>query len=376
MALGVAFVYSASATVNSELTFEKLLSSPPLRNMLYFPAAIVLIYLFAWFDYRRFDLQRRWYRSISWYVLAAAIVLLTLVLIPSPVSREVNHARRWLFFSFGGFSMSFQPSELGKWAIIIFLAAWLDRYCEQMKDFLRRFLPACLAVGAVVGLIILEDTGTAAFVCVLSFLLLVVGRADWRHLLSLLIPLPGLIAYVAVSKPYVLERIRAWLDPAAFASTTGYQAGQSVAAISSGQLWGMGIGMGVSKYGHLPEDTTDFVFAVIAEELGFVGAGMVILMYTAFLLLGLLVIIRCKDRFGKLLGTGIVFAICLQAAVNIAVVTVVLPTKGIPLPFISAGGTSMLLTAAAVGILISIARHSDQQSDTAAVGTISGVGDE
>ncbi len=136
-----------------------------------------------------------------------------------------------------------------------------------------------------------------------------------------------------------------------------YHATQSLIAISTGGIWGKGLGRGISKYGHLPEDTTDFVFAIVAEEFGFVGALFVIAV------LGILVVRRCKDHFGRVLAAGIVFTITTQAAINIGVVTAVLPTKGIPLPFISAGGTSMLLTAAAVGVLLNIARQAGQPAE-------------
>jgi len=158
------------------------------------------------------------------------------------------------------------------------------------------------------------------------------------------------------------ERIAAFLQPEKWADSANYQANQSLIALGSGGLWGKGLGMGICKYGHLPEDTTDFIFAIIGEEMGFIGTAAVILLFIAFVWLGILVVVRCKDRLGQLLAGTIVLAITIQAALNIGVVTVVLPTKGIPLPFVSAGGTSMLLSAFAVGILINIARHSTKES--------------
>jgi cell division protein FtsW len=134
-------------------------------------------------------------------------------------------------------------------------------------------------------------------------------------------------------------------------------------ALGSGGILGKGLGMGVCKYGHLPEDTTDFIFAIIGEELGFVGTAGVILLFIAFVWLGVIVIVRCREPFGQLLASGIVLAISFQAVLNIAVVTVVVPTKGIPLPFVSAGGTSLLLSAAAVGVLINIAKHLPARGD-------------
>jgi cell division protein FtsW len=173
------------------------------------------------------------------------------------------------------------------------------------------------------------------------------------------VPLAGAAFFFAVSTSQSrMGRIIAFLHPEENAGGTAYQATQSLIALGSGGLWGKGLGRGICKYGHLPEDTTDFIFAIIGEELGFVGTLGVILLFIIFIWLGVVVVVRCEDRFGQLLAGGIVLAVGIQAALNIGVVTVVLPTKGIPLSFVSAGGTSMLLSAAAVGVLINIAKQS------------------
>jgi cell division protein FtsW len=158
-----------------------------------------------------------------------------------------------------------------------------------------------------------------------------------------------------------MQRIAAFFAPQKWADSAAYQANQSLIALGSGGVFGKGLGRGICKYGYLPEDTTDFIFAIIGEELGFVGTAVVVGLFIVFVWLGILVVVRCRDRFGQLLAGGIVLTIGIQAAVNIGVVTVVLPTKGIPLPFVSAGGTSMLLSAAAVGILLNIAKQSGRQ---------------
>ncbi len=160
-----------------------------------------------------------------------------------------------------------------------------------------------------------------------------------------------------------MQRIIAFLNPDKWADSINYQPSQSLIALGSGGLWGKGLGKGICKYGHLPEDTTDFIFAIIGEELGFMGNAAVIGLFIVFVWLGILVVARCRDRFGQLLAGGIVLTIAIQAALNIGVVTVVLPTKGLPLPFVSAGGTSMLLSAAAVGVLLNIAKQSASNSD-------------
>jgi len=283
-------------------------------------------------------------------------------LIPQ-LGTEINQARRWLRISAGPFKVSFQPSELAKWAVVFFLAAVCDKFGADIRLFWKRFVPVCAVVALVVALVIIEDFGTAAFIALLSFLMLIIAGAKWRHIL---IPLPfGAVAFLImlIRSPGRMGRIWAFLNPEKWAGSVAYQANQSLIALGSGGLWGKGLGRGICKYGHLPEDTTDFIFAIIGEELGFVGTAAVIALFIIFVWLGILVVVRCKDSFGQILAGGIVLAIAIQAAINIGVVTVVLPTKGIPLPFVSAGGTSMLLSAAAVGVLLNIAKQSAVKSN-------------
>jgi cell division protein FtsW len=205
---------------------------------------------------------------------------------------------------------------------------------------------------------LIEDFGTAALISLLTLLMLVIAGLKLRYVL---IPLPfavGAFAAAIFSSQMRKDRILAFLHPDRWADGINYQPSQSLIALGSGGLFGKGLGRGICKYGHLPEDTTDFIFAIIGEELGFVGTLGVILLFIVFVWLGMLVVVRCKDRFGQILAGGIVLAIATQAALNIGVVTVVLPTKGMPLPFVSSGGTSMLLSAAAVGVLMNIAKQS------------------
>ena len=233
-----------------------------------------------------------------------------------------------------------------------------------MKFFWKRFVPICFVVGFVMGLIIVEDFGTAALIALMAFFMLIIAGAKLWHILPPL-PVAGAAFYFAiVHSPTRIQRITAFLHPDKWTDSINYQPSQSLIALGSGGLLGKGLGQGICKYGHVPEDTTDFIFSIIGEELGFAGNTAVILLFIAFVILGILVILRCKDRFGRLLASGIILTIATQAALNIGVVTVVLPTKGFPLPFVSAGGTSMLLTAAAVGVLINIAKTSNPKIDS------------
>jgi cell division protein FtsW len=357
MAIGTVFVFSASANVGQELDLSRFYDFQSLRQILFFPLAVLVMYVVSCFDYRRLSLSRGWLRSPASYLLVISVGLLVLVLIPQ-FGTEINRARRWLRIPAGSFSISFQPSELAKWALVIFLAGFCDKFNDRLRSYWKGFVPACLVIAVVVGLIILEDFGTAALVALLGFFMLLIGGARYWHMLT---PLPFVMVgfcLALLSSPTRVKRIAAFLHPEQWAGTAAYQGNQSLIALGSGGLWGKGLGRGICKYGHLPEDTTDFIFAIVGEELGFVGTAAVIGLFIIFVWLGILVVVRCRDRFGRLLAGGIVLAIGIQAAINIGVVTVVLPTKGIPLPFVSAGGTSMLLSAVAVGVLLSIARQS------------------
>ena len=364
MAVGTVFVFSAGVNVAQDINFQKFYSYPGLRQLLFFPLACLLMYAVSRFNYRRLSLSGGVSRNLTVYSLAISVVLLAIVLsqrfypwLPKLVPLRNLHYR-WLNIPLGPISMSFQPSELAKWAVIFFLAAICDKFSDEIRLFWKRFVPICAVVGLVVALIIVEDFGTAALISLLAFLMLIIAGVRSWHILP---PLPILMIafYFAIRHaPGRMQRITAFLNPDKWIDSINYQPHQSLIALGSGGLWGKGLGRGICKYGHLPEDTTDFIFAIIGEELGFVGNAAVILLFVALVGLGILVVVRCKDPFGRLLASGILLAVAIQAALNIGVVTVVLPTKGIPLPFVSAGGTSMLLSAAAMGVLLNIAKTS------------------
>ncbi len=358
MATGTVFVFSAGATVSGEYDLVRFYNFTVLKQVVFFPLAIAVMYAVSAIDYRRFSFTLR-PLGYSWtpYLFAAMVLLLIFVLFGGV---ERNQSRRWMDLMPGPVYVSFQPSEMAKWVMILFVAGFLDKYASTLDRFKQRFAPICLIIATVVILIIKEDFGTAAFIALVCYLMLFVGGARIIHLLS---PLPLMVvgfAGAVMMSPTRVNRIKDFLDP----STMAYQAKQSLIAISTGGIFGKGLGHGVIKYGHLPEDTTDFIFSIIAEEMGLVACIFVMLLFVVFAWAGIVAAMRCRNRFGRFAGVGIVMAVTLQAIINIGVVTVMLPTKGIPLPFISAGGTSMLLTSAAVGILLNIARH-EQDADQA-----------
>ncbi len=362
MALGVVFVSSAAARLDAEYNIRKLYAYTEFRQAIFFIPAIIIMQIFASLNYRRWSIRKNGLPGLLcnpmvWAMLIS-LILLVIVLIPG-IGIEKNYARRWLEIPLGPVRMSFQPSELAKWCLVFLMAAVLAQWQPPVKSFLRRFLPLCGLAGITVALIVIEDFGTAAFVAVLAFMIMLFGGVVWWYLLTPLPPAACGFFFSIVTNPTRINRLKSFFTPDPNAvSAEAYQITQSLIAIATGGLWGKGLGNGISKYGHLPEDTTDFIFAVICEELGLAGACLVIFLFIMLLLCGIIVVLRCKDRFGQLLASGIVLTICLQAAINIAVVTQCLPTKGIALPYISAGGSGLLLTAAASGVLINIARSS------------------
>lgn len=357
MATGAVMVFSAGANLSYEFELRRFYEYPGLRQIMFFPLAVVVLFAASAPDYRFWSCRTKWYKWPTLWLLVLAITLLVLVLIPS-IGTEVYGARRWLRIPLGPASISFQPSELAKWTMVCFMAGACTQLGPDIRRFWTRFVPLCVLIGLVCGLVIVQDLGTAVFIGLIGFLMLVIAGARWWHVLM---PVPvGIGAFIAVLyySPNRLDRLLAFIYPERYSDSVAYQANQSLIAIGSGGVLGKGLGQGTCKYGHLPEDTTDFIFSIVGEELGLLGTIGLIMLFILFVSLGLLVVLRCRDRFARLLAAGIVLTIGIQAALNMGVVTVVLPTKGIPLPFVSAGGTSMLLSSVAVGVLLNIAARS------------------
>ncbi len=357
MATGAVMVFSAGASLSYEFELRRFYEYPSLRQIAFFPVAVVVLFVASVANYAFWQHREKWYKWPTVWLLVLAVTLLALVLIPS-VGTEVYGARRWLRIPLGPASVSFQPSELAKWTMVGFMASVCAKFGPDIKRFWTRFLPLCMLIGLVCGLVVIQDLGTAVFIGLISFVMVIVAGARWWHVLM---PLPlGVAGFIGALylEPNRFGRLLAFRYPERYSDSLAYQANQSLIAIGSGGVLGKGLGQGTCKYGHLPEDTTDFIFSIIGEELGLIGTIGLIVLFTLFVCLGLLVVLRCRDRFARLLAAGIVLTIAGQAAFNIGVVTVVLPTKGISLPFVSAGGTSMLLSSAAVGVLMSIAARS------------------
>jgi len=240
------------------------------------------------------------------------------------------------------------------------LALFLAAYCwwqgERIKQFWRGFIPACLILGGISGLVGKEDFGTAVLIGAVGLAVLLMGGVRWWHLL-IWIPILAVAFYVLVYKnEYRWPRVLAYLHGEETAQDTAYHALQSIMAVGAGGIWGVGLGKGTIKQGWVPEDTTDFIFAIIGEELGLAGVILVVGLYVLFIVASMVIIHRARDELERLMAAGVALTIGFQAVMNLMVVTGLAPTKGIALPFVSAGGTGLLITAAAAGVLVNIGR--------------------
>ena len=295
---------------------------------------------------------RVWARWWPW-VYGLAVVMLILCFVP-PVGMKVNGAWRWINLGFA----SFQPSELGKIAVLFFLASWYARHEEQAAEFWRGFALPLAAAGVIMALIVVEvDLGATALIGTTALAVAFVAGAGLRWL----VPLVGAgVAVLSVAAFHIDERmgrIIAFLDPEKYKLGEGLQQWQALLAFGAGGVDGLGLGNGRQKMLYLPYAHTDFIFPMIGEELGLRFTLLTVFCFLLILLAGVLIAMNSKDRFGMLLGFGITIIITLQAAVNIGVTTSLLPNKGMPLPFISYGGSNLAVSMLLIGILINIHRQ-------------------
>ena len=295
----------------------------------------------------------RWLKRFAPVLLVLAVVALIAVLIPG-IGVYKNGSRRWFDLGFA----NFQPSEAAKLALIIALAWYGEKFQRDMRTFSRGILiPGCL-IGAVLVPIFLEpDRGTTILLGAVAGVMLLLAGVRWIYFVPPAIALSVAMVFALVTDPVRMRRIASWLDPEATKDGTGYQAWQAMIALGSGGVSGLGIGNGRQKLGFVPEHHTDFIFSIIGEELGMIATMGVIVGFIVFLICGVYIACHARDVFGLLLGGGVTFLVGMQACINIGVVTSALPNKGLPLPFISYGGSSLVLMLFAIGLLISVARY-------------------
>lgn len=345
LTLGVVMVFSASAVFAREN-----LGSPYAllwRQLLWLALGLGALFGVVSLDYRRLRQPVAIFTAIF---IVMALLVAVLFLDPS------RHTHRWIRWG----PLSVQPSELAKLVLILFLAYFLDRRRRVVNDAIGTLLPGAGIVAVFVGLVLVEpDLGTAASLALIAGAMFFVAGLEWRYFGGLvLLALPALYLLV-VCVPYRLERVRAFLDPTADPRGAGFQMLQSLLAVGSGGVTGVGLMDGKQKLFYLPEAHTDFIFAVLAEELGLLGAAVLVVLFGLFCWRGLRVALAAPDNFARLLATGVTAMVIGQALINLSVVLGLLPTKGIPLPFISYGGTSLLVMLLGTGLLLNLSQFVD-----------------
>lgn len=340
---GVVMVYSASAVIAQQENHSQF--HYLIKQGLWTSIGLVGMFLAMNFDYQK--LNRRW---IVYGLLLVTVVLLLAVF----GFRPINGARRWIRFS----SFSLQPSEIAKLALVVFLARFLERRTGDEASFFRTFVPCMLVIGLLAGLVIKEpDLGTALMLAIAGITVCFAAGVRPRHVFYASVPALLYVGKMLIFTPFRMRRLASFIDPWADAQGAGYQTVQSLIAVGSGGTHGLGFAQGRQKLLFLPFAHSDFIFAVVGEELGLVGALIIVFVFAIFLWRGLRAALRAPDRFGMLLGLGIVIGIVAQALLNISVVLAIVPNKGIPLPFISYGGSSLVPTLAGVGILLNISQY-------------------
>jgi len=292
-------------------------------------------------------------RKFAWPIFLLALTLLVLVLVPH-IGRKINGARRW--FDFHG--VRFQPSEFAKIALVILLAWYGHHFQRYMHTWNRGVVLPGVFIALVLGLVFIEpDRGTTILLAAVGGAMLLLAGARWKYIVPPVALGALALAISLVFDPMRMKRIFSWWDLEQHKDGVGYQAYQAMIALGTGGWTGLGLGNGKQKLGFVPEDHTDFIFSIIGEELGLIATLFILLAFVVIVICGIYIALNARDTFGLLLGTGITLLIGLQAAINIGVVTSALPNKGLPLPFISYGGSNLMAMFACVGILFSIARH-------------------
>jgi cell division protein FtsW len=352
LSLGLVMTASADMQVGEQgaVTFASIVGS---TSAIYMALAVAAMLIARALPVRTLAGDRR-VRMLLPLLLPVSVGLVVLALF-EPFAYEVNGARRW--FEIPGTGFRFQPSEVAKWSLPVVLAWWGATRGWGMRRFGSGLLPAVAMVCAASAAIGIEDLGTGALVFGVGVLLIAASGARWWQMATLASPvfLAGLV-FGILAEPYRRERIIGFLNPYSDPSDLNYHMIQSLSAIAGGGGTGRGLGFGLQKFGYLPEDRTDFLYAIICEELGLVGAGGVLVLYALLLVAGLTIVRREPSVLLKLIGLGVILTLGFQALMNLMVVTGLAPTKGIALPLLSAGGTGWLLTASSLGVLASIDR--------------------
>ena len=342
--IGIIMISSASIAVG-----ERYFSDPywfVRRQIIWWVISLILFIIFSKINYH-------FYFKIYIFFILIAIGLLAIVLIPS-FSIEIGGSRRWLNLLF----FNIQPSEVAKLAVIIFLCDTLNKKYRKRSSIKNILFPAFVVLVIVTVLIFLEpDLSTVIIIWAVAFTVLFVGNVKFQHIFSLgIIGIAVIVGYMMMEE-YRRERIFAFIDKTTGGTGVNFQVNQSLIALGSGSITGVGLGNSVQKYSYLPEAHTDFIFAILGEEFGLVGTTIVLLLFFLFTLFGIRVCLKTEEFFGRILAAGMTALIAIQVIINVAVVIGLLPVTGLTLPFISFGGSSLLICMVSVGILLNISRQ-------------------
>ncbi len=346
LALGLVMLYSSSMVMVDKHTNSEIGAHMLQMQMVWCALGVVACGVLAALDY---EILKRF--ALPFFI--ATLFLAALVFVPH-IGHASHGAHRWI----SKFGFTFQPSEFVKIALIIMLAWYGDYSQRKMNTFKRGIIIPGIIIASALGLIFIEpDRGTTILLAAVSGTMLMIAGVRWLHVIPPVLAAGAALVYSLTHDAMRSGRITAWLHPEAHASGAALQAEQAKIAIGSGGLTGLGLGDGMQKHGFLPEIQSDFIFANIGEELGLVATLLVILAFLIITICGLFIALRSRDQFGCLLAVGVTSLISYQAIINIGVVTSLLPNKGLALPFISAGGSSLLAMLIGVGILLSVARQ-------------------
>jgi cell division protein FtsW len=348
MGMGIVMIYSASSALalqkyGSDYFFLK-------RQAVFALTGIVVLVVFS-------NIPFRLYRIMAYPALVAAIAMLLAVAF-SGWGVTAGGSARWLQMG----PIQFQPSELARLALIVYLAYSMSRKDELLRDFYVGFLPHLLILLVFSGLLVIQpDFGSVVIFAVLTLVMLFVGGCRISHLLMVVLIAAPMAWLFMTQAEYRVKRLLTFLDPWQYSADGGYQIVHSLMAFGTGGITGTGLGNGYQKLFYLPEPHTDFIFSVVGEELGLIGVMIVILLYSVILMRGIRIARNAQDRFGAFLAMGITVALGLQVCINMGVALGLLPTKGLTLPFLSYGGTSLLINMVAVGIMMNIGARNVQQ---------------
>lgn len=315
---------------------------------------LILLYVFSKIDYR-------FWAKISPILLGLSIVLLVAVFLPG-IGFSHNGAARWINLGF----MNLQPSEPIKLALIIFLASWFEKKGDDVRSLTRGTLPFLVILGIIAGLVLSQpDMGTASVIIATAGVMFLLSGASMAHVGGLILTGAAAVCALIAAAPYRMARLTTFLNPTADSSGAGYQINQALLAIGSGGVFGLGFGRSRQKFNYLPEAATDSIFAVIAEELGLIRACMIVVVILLFVLRGYKIAKEAPDVFSRLVAAGITTWVAAQSFINILAILGLMPLTGVPLPFISYGGTSLVMLLAACGILLNISKNAVEGGNNA-----------